>query len=77
MIVVADTTPLRYLVFIGEAHVLPRLYGNVYVPPEVLAELGRSKSPHLEAVRSWANSPPEWILVREPEIHRRPPLAET
>ncbi len=68
MIVVADTTPLRYLVFIGEEHVLPKLYGTVYVPPEVLAELGRSKAPRLEPVRSWASSPPEWIHVKEPKV---------
>jgi len=51
MIVVSDSTPLRYLVFIELEHVLPRLFGTVYAPPEVVAELQRSKNPILEPVR--------------------------
>jgi predicted nucleic acid-binding protein len=66
MIVVSDSTPLRYLVLIELEHVLPRLFGTVYAPPEVVAELQRSKNPILEPVRRWANSPPEWLVVREP-----------
>ena len=66
MIVVTDTTPLRYLVFIELVHILPRLFGTVYAPPEVVAELRRSKNPSLELVRGWASSPPEWLVVRAP-----------
>ncbi|HMF37502.1 MAG TPA: hypothetical protein VKF17_12725 [Isosphaeraceae bacterium] len=66
MIVVSDSTPLRYLVFIELEHVLPKLFGTVYAPPEVVAELQRSKNPILEPVRRWAKSPPEWLVVREP-----------
>jgi hypothetical protein len=36
MIVVADTTPLRYLIFIREEQVLSQIFGTVYVPPEEL-----------------------------------------
>jgi predicted nucleic acid-binding protein len=36
VIVVADTTPLRYLGFIGEEHVLATIFSVVYVPPVVL-----------------------------------------
>ena len=39
MLVVADTSPLNYLVWIESAAILHRLYGNVIIPPEV-----RSKS---------------------------------
>jgi hypothetical protein len=35
MIVVADTTPLRYLVVIECDHLLPVLYGRVFIPPAV------------------------------------------
>jgi predicted nucleic acid-binding protein len=66
MIVVSDTTPLRYLVFIELDHILPRLFGAVYTPSEVMAELQRSKNPILEPVRQWTSSPPEWIVVKEP-----------
>jgi predicted nucleic acid-binding protein len=66
MIVVSDTTPLRYLVFIELEYVLPGIFGAVYAPPEVMAELQRSKNPILEPVRQWASSPPEWLVIREP-----------
>jgi formamidopyrimidine-DNA glycosylase len=39
MIVVSDTTPLRHLIAIGEAELLPKLYGTVIVPGAVWAEL--------------------------------------
>ena len=39
MIVVSDTTPLRHLIAIGEAELLPELYGTVIVPGAVWAEL--------------------------------------
>jgi hypothetical protein len=38
-IVVADTTPLRYLVVIEREHLLPALYGRVLTPPAVAEEL--------------------------------------
>jgi len=65
MIVVADTTPLRYLVAIDEQHVLPKLFGKIHVPPEVVeVELQAGKTP--EVVRRWAQSPPDWIMVAAP-----------
>jgi predicted nucleic acid-binding protein len=39
VIVVADASPLRYLILSDYAHVLPALYGRVVVPPAVVAEL--------------------------------------
>jgi len=42
MIVVSDTTPLNYLILIDSAHVLPAIFGQVYAPPAVVAELKRS-----------------------------------
>lgn len=38
-VVIADTSPLNYLLLIGEIAILPSLYGQVFIPPEVLAEL--------------------------------------
>jgi hypothetical protein len=35
MIVIADTTPLNYLVLIDQPNLLPRLYGRVLIPPAV------------------------------------------
>jgi predicted nucleic acid-binding protein len=45
-VVVADTSPLNYLVLIGQIEILRRLYGTVLVPPEVLAELADSGRSH-------------------------------
>lgn len=45
MIIVSDTGPLAYLVEIGVADFLPKLYGQVYIPPVVFAELTHAKSP--------------------------------
>jgi predicted nucleic acid-binding protein len=39
MLVVADTSPLNYLVWIGLPDLLPKLYGAVIIPPEVRVEL--------------------------------------
>jgi hypothetical protein len=38
MIVVADTSPLKYLVILGAIDVLPRLFSEVHVPLVVMQE---------------------------------------
>ena len=38
MIVIADTTPLNYLVLIDRDQVLPQLYGRVLIPVAVWQE---------------------------------------
>ena len=42
MIVVSDTSPLTALLTIGEAHILPQLFGEVIIPQAVRGELLRS-----------------------------------
>jgi len=66
MIVVADTSPINYLVSIDEIAVLPKLYGTVIIPPAVRDELSRDRTP--EIVRRWIASPPAWLEVRKPTI---------
>ena len=61
-VVVADASPLNYLVLIGQIGVLPRLYGKVVIPPEVLAELSDSGAPR--EVVDWLEARPEWLEVR-------------
>ena len=56
MPLVADTTALRYLIEIEAVHLLPVLFGQVTIPPEVAAELQRPKTPVL--VRAWMAAPP-------------------
>ena len=49
--IVADTTPLNYLVLIQAADILPKLYRTVLIPPAVKAELAHANTPAI--VRAW------------------------
>jgi predicted nucleic acid-binding protein len=64
VIVVADTSPLRYLILIEHVHVLPALYGHVIVPPAVNVELNQEPTPDL--VKTWLANRPEWLQVQAP-----------
>jgi predicted nucleic acid-binding protein len=65
MIVVADTTPLNYLILIDLTHILSELFGQVIVPQAVLSE---SQSPHApDKVREWfAHRTQPTPMVRKP-----------
>ena len=69
MLVVADTSPLNYLVWIEAAGILPKLYGEVIIPPEVRDELLAMDAPSV--VRAWANRLPDWIEVQAPDAALR------
>ncbi len=73
MIVIADTSPINYLILIGEIHVLPALYDRVLIPPSVREELGRMRAP--EPVRLWITRPPAWLEIRQPSGPGDPRLA--
>jgi predicted nucleic acid-binding protein len=62
MIVIADTTPLNYLVLIDQPNLLPHLYGRVLIPPAVYEELQAEGTP--APVRDWAANHPAWLEVR-------------
>lgn len=55
MIVVADSSPLHYLILLDQAEILWRLYENVLIPDAVAAELGAASAPRLVS---------EWMLRR-------------
>jgi len=59
--IVADTTPLNYLVLIQATDILPELYRTVLIPPAVKAELAHANTPAL--VRAWISQPPAWLEV--------------
>jgi predicted nucleic acid-binding protein len=65
MIVIADTSPINYLVLIDHIEVLPRLYGRVLIPPAVCEELQRARTP--EVVRRWVADPPGWLEIVAPK----------
>jgi len=60
-VVVSDTSPIRYLVLIGEADLLERLYGRILIPHAVSVELQTQQTP--EAVRTWMHAAPSWVEV--------------
>jgi|ERR1700730_1698745 predicted nucleic acid-binding protein len=59
--IVADTTPLNYVVLIQAADILPNLYRRVLIPPAVKAELAHANTPAI--VRAWISQPPAWLEV--------------
>ena len=66
MIVVSDTTPLNYLIQIGQIDLLHRLYGQVIIPTTVATELQHLRAP--APVRAWIGSPPAWLEIRDVDI---------
>jgi predicted nucleic acid-binding protein len=66
MIIVSNTSPLCYLVLIGHADVLAKLYGEIHVTQKVLEELRHPDAP--PSVRQWATTPPAWLKIHsDPE----------
>jgi len=59
--IVCDTSPLSYLVLIGEIDILADLYGHVSIPSAVADELRHPDGP--DAPRRWISRPPEWLHV--------------
>jgi predicted nucleic acid-binding protein len=62
MIVIADTSPINYLVLIDHIEVLPKLYGRILTPPAVCDELRSALAPL--PVRRWIAHPPLWLEVQ-------------
>lgn len=62
MIVIADTSPIRYLALLGHADLLPKLYGVVIVPTAVLAEMRAIGSPVV--VKEFCDDIPDWLEVK-------------
>jgi predicted nucleic acid-binding protein len=60
-VVVADASPINYLILIDCIDVLHALYGRVVIPTEVLDELTADGAP--ATVRSWIRTRPDWIDV--------------
>jgi predicted nucleic acid-binding protein len=63
MIVVADTSPLNYLIRLGHPDVLREIYGRVLVPRAVLMEMQHPEAP--PEVSAWATTPPAWLEIMQ------------
>src|ERR1035441_8876643 len=61
LLVVADTSPIRYLVEIGHIGLLPQLFERIFIPSLVYDELRHPAAP--TPVRAWANALPAWVEV--------------
>lgn len=62
MIVIADTSPINYLVLIDAVDILQPLYMRVIVPQAVVDELSQPGTP--APVLAWIQQPPSWLEVR-------------
>lgn len=56
---VSDTSPISYLLMIGEAEILPILYQRLLIPEAVATELKHPDAPPV--VRGWMTMPPAWL----------------
>ncbi len=63
MIVISDTTPLRYLIETDLVHILEALFGKVIIPQAVLDELQQPQTPL--KVKDWI---PGWLEVRQANL---------
>jgi predicted nucleic acid-binding protein len=61
MIVVSDTSPIKYLVQIDAINILPALFGQVTVPDAVHGERLAPNSP--VRVRRWLLEQPPWLRI--------------
>ena len=63
MIIVSDTTPLRYLIEIEKVYILENLFERIVIPQAVLNELQQPKTP--QTVKEWVVNHPGWLEVRQ------------
>ena len=61
-LVIADTSPVNYLILTGRIEILPQLFEKTILPAAVAAELASSRAPL--PVRQWISNPPHWLEIR-------------
>ena len=66
MIIVSDTTPLRYLIEIEKANVLESLFGKLIIPQAVFSDLQRPKTP--QPVKDWIVNHHAWLEIRQADL---------
>lgn len=62
MIVVSNTSPINYLILIGQIDLLPALFRQIVIPQAVYSELHAREAPNL--VRTWIATPPNWLKIQ-------------
>jgi predicted nucleic acid-binding protein len=61
LLVVADTSPIRYLVQIGQIDLLARIFEEIVIPAVVADELRHPSAPAV--VQTWISHLPNWLKV--------------
>lgn len=72
MIVVSDTSPLNYLVLIGQEELLPKLFGRVIIPQIVFDELKGYGAPTM--ILEWIENLPAWVEIQQTNLIAAPSL---
>ncbi len=70
-VVIADTSPVHYLLLIDQISLLPALFERVFIPATVQCEMLDPKTP--ASIRQWMMSPPAWLQVVPDPV---PPLTD-
>lgn len=60
--VVCDTSPICYLILIGETGLLPQLFESVTIPAGVQDELMAEQNHGL--IQAWIAAPPAWVNIQ-------------
>lgn len=74
MIVISDTSPLRYLITLGQVELLPQLFEQVIIPEAIAAELRDTGAP--APVQQWIKQAPDWLEI-VPDPHDIPEVLHT
>jgi predicted nucleic acid-binding protein len=64
VLIVSDTSPLHLLIQVAQIDILPALFGQVAVPPEVAREMAHPNAP--DCVRAFIAAPPAWLSIQAP-----------
>lgn len=64
MKIIADTTPIHYLILIDEIEILRELFEQIIIPEAVFRELQHKRAP--KKIQTWIASPPHWLLINAP-----------
>ncbi|MGB3491133.1 MAG: DUF3368 domain-containing protein [Elainellaceae cyanobacterium] len=62
MIVVADTSPIHYLLLINQIDLLPHLFQQIIIPDVVRDEMLAPDAPLI--LQQWITNPPSWLTVQ-------------
>jgi predicted nucleic acid-binding protein len=62
MIVVSDTSPINYLLLVGQIDLLPRLFEQIIIPDAVRNEMLDAGAPSM--LQQWIVNPPPWLIIQ-------------